>query len=74
LRLGHLYHLAHLKGEAFAYERHWRAWKKDAAITRLPIAYTAAKVRVHLHEVIAEQSVMVARALLVYTRRLLAER
>ena len=40
------------QGEAFAYERHWRRLEKDAGITRLPLAYTAAKVRVHLHEVI----------------------
>ncbi len=40
------------RGEAFAYERHWRRLEKDAAITRLPMPYTAAKVRVHLHEVI----------------------
>ena len=40
------------RGEAFAYERHWRRLEKDAAITRIPMPYTAAKVRVHLHEVI----------------------
>jgi len=39
-------------GEAFAYERHWRRLEKDAAITHLPMPYTSAKVRVHLHEVI----------------------
>jgi branched-chain amino acid aminotransferase len=39
-------------GEAFAYERHWRRLEKDAAITHLPMPYTGAKVRVHLHEVI----------------------
>src|SRR6478609_4354284 len=41
-----------VRGEAFAYERHWRRLEKDAALTRLPLPYTAAKVRVHLHEVI----------------------
>lgn len=40
------------RGEAFAYERHWRRLEKDSAITHLPMPYTAAKVRVHLHEVI----------------------
>jgi branched-chain amino acid aminotransferase len=40
------------RGEAFAYERHWRRLEKDAGITHLPVPYTAAKVRVHLHEVI----------------------
>jgi branched-chain amino acid aminotransferase len=39
-------------GEAFAYERHWRRLEKDAAITHLPMPYTSAKVRLHLHEVI----------------------
>ncbi len=34
------------RGEAFAYERHWRRLEKDAAVTHLPMAYTAAKVRV----------------------------
>jgi branched-chain amino acid aminotransferase len=40
------------RGEAFAYERHWRRLEKDSATTRLPLAYTGAKVRVHLQEVI----------------------
>jgi branched-chain amino acid aminotransferase len=40
------------RGEAFAYERHWRRLEKDAAITHLPMPYSAAKVRVHLHEAI----------------------
>ncbi len=45
------------RGEAFAYERHWRRLEKDAAIVRLPMPYTAAKVRVHLHEVIRANKV-----------------
>jgi branched-chain amino acid aminotransferase len=55
-------------GEAFAYERHWRRLEKDAAITRLPLTYTAAKVRVHLHEVIRANKVTegCARIYLVY--------
>lgn len=40
------------RGEAFAYERHWRRLEKDAGIIHLPMPYTGAKVRVHLHEVI----------------------
>ncbi len=40
------------RGEAFAYERHWRRLEKDAVITHLPMPYTGAKVRLHLHEVI----------------------
>jgi branched-chain amino acid aminotransferase len=45
------------RGEAFAYERHWRRLEKDAALIRLPMPYTAAKVRVHLHEVIRANKV-----------------
>jgi branched-chain amino acid aminotransferase len=45
------------RGEAFAYERHWRRLEKDAAIIRLPMPYSAAKVRVHLHEVIRANNV-----------------
>jgi branched-chain amino acid aminotransferase len=56
------------RGEAFAYERHWRRLEKDAAMIRLPMAYTAAKVRVHLHEVIRANKVSdaCARIYLVY--------
>lgn len=45
------------RGEAFAYERHWRRLEKDAAIVRLPLPCSAAKVRVHLHEVIRANNV-----------------
>jgi branched-chain amino acid aminotransferase len=45
------------RGEAFAYERHWRRLEKDANLTHLPMLYTAAKVRVHLHEVIRANQV-----------------
>jgi branched-chain amino acid aminotransferase len=41
-----------VKGEAFAYERHWRRLEKDASLTRLPLAYSGARVRVMLQEVI----------------------
>ncbi len=58
------------RGEAFAYERHWRRLEKDAAITRLPMPYSAAKVRVHLHEVIRANQVTegCARIYLVYNQ------
>ena len=45
------------RGEAFAYERHWRRLEKDSATTRLPLAYTGARVRVHLQEVIRANKV-----------------
>jgi branched-chain amino acid aminotransferase len=56
------------RGEAFAYERHWRRLEKDAAITRIPLPCTAAKVRVHLHEVIRANKVAegCARVYLIY--------
>jgi len=56
------------RGEAFAYERHWRRLEKDANLTRLPMPYAAAKVRVHLHEVIRANKVTegCARIYLVY--------
>jgi branched-chain amino acid aminotransferase len=41
-----------VRGEAFAYERHWRRLEKDSAITRLPLNYSGARVRVHLQELI----------------------
>jgi branched-chain amino acid aminotransferase len=46
-----------VQGEAFAYERHWRRLEKDAALTRLPLPYTGAKVRVHLQGVIRANKV-----------------
>jgi branched-chain amino acid aminotransferase len=45
------------RGEAFAYERHWRRLEKDAGLTHIPMPYSAAKVRVHLHEVIRANKV-----------------
>jgi len=41
-----------IRGEAFAYERHWRRLEKDSGITRLPMTHSGPKVRVHLQEVI----------------------
>jgi branched-chain amino acid aminotransferase len=40
------------RGEAFAYERHWRRLENHAAIIRLPMPWAAAKVRMQLQEVI----------------------
>jgi branched-chain amino acid aminotransferase len=56
------------RGEAFAYERHWRRLEKDAGVVRMPLPYTAAKVRVNLHEVIRANKVIdgCARIYLVY--------
>ncbi|MGB7283371.1 MAG: aminotransferase class IV [Candidatus Acidiferrum sp.] len=58
------------RGEAFAYERHWRRLEKDAAIIRLPMPYSSAKVRLHLHEVIRANQVAEgsARIYLVYNQ------
>lgn len=39
-----------VEGEAFAYERHWKRLQKDAARTRLPFPFDAARVRLQLHE------------------------
>jgi branched-chain amino acid aminotransferase len=58
------------RGEAFAYERHWRRLEKDAAIVRLPMPYASAKVRINLHEVIRANQVAegCARIYLVYNQ------
>jgi branched-chain amino acid aminotransferase len=58
------------RGEAFAYERHWRRLEKDAAIIHLPMPYTSAKVRLNLHEVIRANQVTegCARIYLVYNQ------
>ena len=45
------------RGEAFAYERHWRRLEKDSALPRLPLTFTGARVRVHLQEVIRANKV-----------------
>jgi branched-chain amino acid aminotransferase len=56
------------RGEAFAYERHWRRLDKHASIINLPMPYAAAKVRMHLHEVIRANKVSegCARIYLIY--------
>jgi len=46
-----------VRGEAFAYERHWRRLEKDSALTRLPLTYSGAKVRVNLQELIRTNNV-----------------
>jgi branched-chain amino acid aminotransferase len=46
-----------VRGEAFGYERHWRRIEKDSALTRLPLAYSGPKVRLHLQEVIRANNV-----------------
>jgi branched-chain amino acid aminotransferase len=58
------------RGEAFAYERHSRRLERDAAVTRMLIPHTAAKIRVHLHEVIRANKVSegAARIYLVYNQ------
>jgi branched-chain amino acid aminotransferase len=45
------------RGEAFAYERHWRRLEKDAGLTRLPLVHSGAKVRVQLQEMIRANKV-----------------
>jgi branched-chain amino acid aminotransferase len=58
------------RGEAFAYERHWRRLEKDAGIIRMPMPYSGAKVRVHLNDVIRANNVTegCARIYLVYNQ------
>jgi len=46
-----------VRGEAFAYERHWRRLEKDAALIRLPMTYTGVRVRVQLQELIRTNKV-----------------
>ena len=57
-------------GEAFAYERHWRRLEKDAARTHVPFPFDAAKVRVHLGEVLRANQVRegTARIYVIYNK------
>lgn len=59
-----------VRGEAFAYERHWRRLEKDAGIIHLPMPYAATKVRLHLQDVIRANKVGegCARIYLVYNK------
>ena len=59
-----------VRGEAFAFERHWRRLEKDAAIVRMPIPYAGPRVRVQLQEVIRANNVSdgCARIYLIYNQ------
>ena len=59
-----------VRGEAFAFERHWRRLEKDAATIRLPMPYTGPRVRVQLQEVIRANNLSdgCARIYLVYNQ------
>ena len=59
-----------VRGEAFAYERHWRRLEKDAGAIRLPMPYSAAKIRVSLQDVIRANGVGegCARVYLIYNQ------
>jgi branched-chain amino acid aminotransferase len=59
-----------VRGEAFAFERHWRRLEKDAGIIHLPMPYAGPRVRVHLQEVIRSNGVTdgCARVYLVYNQ------
>ncbi len=59
-----------VRGEAFAFERHWRRLEKDAAIIHLPMPYAGPRVRVQLQEVIRANKVSeaCARIYLVYNQ------
>jgi branched-chain amino acid aminotransferase len=46
-----------VRGEAFAFERHWRRLEKDAVLVRLPMPYAGPRVRVQLQEVIRANNV-----------------
>src|SRR5580765_8792655 len=58
------------RGEAFAFERHWRRLEKDAGIIRLPMPYAGPRVRVQLQEVIRANNVTegCARIYLIYNQ------
>ena len=59
-----------VRGEAFAFERHWRRLEKDGAMIRLPMPYAGPRVRVQLQEVIRANEVTegCARIYLVYNQ------
>lgn len=58
------------RGEAFAYERHWRRLEKHAEIIHLPMPCTAAKARINLNDVIRANKVSdgCARIYLIYNQ------
>ena len=57
-------------GEAFAFERHWRRLEKDAARTRLPFPFDAAKVRMQLSKLLRANEVCegTARIYIIYNK------
>jgi branched-chain amino acid aminotransferase len=59
-----------VRGESFAFERHWRRLEKDAALIHLPMPYAGPRVRVQLQEVVRANKVDdgCARIYLVYNQ------
>jgi branched-chain amino acid aminotransferase len=59
-----------VRGEAFAFERHWRRLEKDATLIHLPMLYAGPRVRVQLQEVVRANKVSdgCARIYLVYNQ------
>ncbi len=59
-----------IDGEAFAYERHWRRLQKDAARTRMPFPFDAAKMRAQLGELLRVNQVKegTARIYILYNK------
>lgn len=58
------------RGEAFAFERHWRRLERDAARTALPFPFDPAQVRRHLGELLHANQVAegTARIYMIYNR------
>jgi branched-chain amino acid aminotransferase len=58
------------EGEAFAFERHWKRIEKDAERTHLPLPFSGAKVRIHLHELLRANKVRegTARIYIIYNK------
>ena len=58
------------RGEAFAYERHWRRLEKDASRIGLPFPFDPAQVRGHLGELLSANQVTegTARIYMIYNR------
>ena len=58
------------RGEAFAYERHWRRLEKDAGRIRLPFPFDPEQVRRHLKELLNANQVVegTARIYMIYNR------
>ena len=58
------------RGEAFAFERHWRRLEKDAGRIRLPFPFDPAQVRSRLNELLDVNDVVegTARIYMIYNR------